>query len=338
MSLISYVTRRVLAMIPILLGVLLLTFILSLQLPGSPFNSPGTKINYRTAGIAEAELGLNEPIHIQLWMYIMNILRGNWGNSISLAPGIPVWQYIWTKAPFTIELAVLSQIFSISIGIRAGVFSSINKNNIKDTFVRFIALLGVAIPIFWLGMVLKYIFALQLNLFPTIHGLSVRATTVLIDVTGFHTIDAILMGRLDIFLDILWHMVLPVFCLAFVGLASITRQTRSSMLEVLELDYIRSARAKGCKEKDVINKHALKNAMIPTITIIGIRIGGLLGGAVLTETTFALDGFGSLMIDAIQNRDYFVINALVLLTTAIFMAANLVSDILYGIMDPRIRY
>ena len=161
-----------------------------------------------------------------------------------------------------------------------------------------------------MGMVLKYIFALQLNLFPTIHEISVVSGSELIHVTGFHMIDSLLMGRLDIFLDIIWHMVLPVFCLAFVGLASITRQTRSSMLEVLELDYIRSARAKGCKEKDVINKHALKNAMIPTITIIGIRIGGLLGGAVLTETTFALDGFGSLMIDAIQNRDYFVINAL----------------------------
>ncbi len=338
MSLISYVTRRVLAMIPILLGVLLLTFMLALELPGSPFNQEGTKINYVTAGIAEDALGLNEPIYIQLGMYVMNILRGNWGNSISLAPGIPVWTYIWSKAPFTIELAVISQIFSISIGIKAGVFSSVNKNNPKDTIVRFIALLGVAIPIFWLGMVLKYLFALQLDLFPTIHGISVISNMELITVTGFNTIDAILMGRLDIFLDIIWHMVLPVFSLAFVGLASITRQTRSSMLEVLELDYIRSARAKGCKEKDVINKHALKNAMIPTITIIGIRIGGLLGGAVLTETTFALDGFGSLMIDAIQNRDYFVINALVLLTTAIFMTANLVSDILYGIMDPRIRY
>ena len=338
MSLISYVTRRVLAMIPILLGVLMLTFILSLNLPGSPFNQEGTKINYVTAGIQEAALGLDKPIYIQLGMYVMNILRGNWGNSISLAPGIPVWTYIWQKAPFTIELAVISQIFSISIGIRAGVFSSVNKNNPKDTIVRFIALLGVAIPIFWLGMVLKYIFALQLDLFPTIHGISVLSNMELIDVTGFNMIDAILMGRLDIFLDIVWHMILPVFCLAFVGLASITRQTRSSMLEVLELDYIRSARAKGCKEKDVINKHALGNAMIPTITIIGMRIGGLLGGAVLTETTFALDGFGSLMINAINNRDYFVINALTLLTTAVFMLANLISDILYGIMDPRIRY
>ena len=338
MSLISYIARRVLAMIPILLGVLLITFALSLQLPGSPFNTEGTKINYVTAGIAEEELGLDKAVYIQLGMYVLNILKGNWGNSISMAPGIPVWTYIWSKAPFTIELTVLSQIFSISIGIRAGVFSSVNKDNPKDTFVRFIALLGVSIPIFWLGMILKYFFALQLHLFPTIHELSVYSSMELIDVTGFHMIDSLLMGRLDIFLDILWHMTLPVFCLAFVGLASITRQTRSSMLEVLELDYIRSARAKGCKEKDVINKHALKNAMIPTITIIGIRIGGLLGGAVLTETTFALDGFGSLMIDAIQNRDYFVINALVLLTTAIFMVANLISDILYGVMDPRIRY
>ena len=338
MSLISYVARRILAMVPILLGVLLITFVLSLSLPGSPFNQQGTKINYVTAGIAEDALGLNDPILSQLGAYILRILKGNWGNSISLAMGVPVWTYIWQKAPFTIELAVISQIFSISIGIRAGVFSSVNKNNPKDTIVRFVALLGVAVPIFWLGMVLKYIFALQLHLFPTIHGISVISNMELVTVTGFNMIDAIIMGRLDIFLDIVWHMILPVFCLAFVGLASITRQTRSSMLEVLELDYIRSARAKGCKEKDVINKHALKNAMIPTITIIGIRIGGLLGGAVLTETTFALDGFGNLMIKAINNRDYFVINALVLLTTAIFMTANLVSDILYGIMDPRIRY
>ncbi|QEE15756.2 ABC transporter permease [Promethearchaeum syntrophicum] len=334
----SYTARRILAMIPILIGVLLITFILSLELPGSPFNPEGTKINPESTKVAEELLGLDKPIYTQLWLYIKRILQGEWGNSISLADGIPVWTYIWQKAPLTIELAVLSQIFAISIGIRAGVFSSVNKNNPKDTIVRFIALLGVSIPIFWLGMVLKYLFALELNLFPTIHGISPYYNIALNKVTGFNTIDSILMGRFDILLDIIWHMILPVFCLAFVGLASITRQTRSSMLEVLELDYIRSARAKGCKEKDVINKHALKNAMIPTITIIGIRIGGLLGGAVLTETTFALDGFGSLMIGAIQNRDYFVINALVLLTTGIFMTANLVSDILYGIMDPRIRY
>ena len=324
-------------MIPILLGVLVLTFALTLKLPGSPFNPMGSKINYVTAGIREAELGLDKPIYIQLWLYIVRILKGDWGNSISNASGVPVWEHIWSKAPITIELAVVSQIFSISIGIRAGVFSSVNKNNPKDTIVRFIALLGVAIPVFWLGMIMKYIFASRLHLFPTFGEISVVYRMDIIDVTGFHLIDSILMGRLDIFFDIIMHMILPVFCLAFVGLASITRQTRSSMLEVLELDYIRSARAKGCKEKDVINKHALKNAMIPTITIIGIRIGGLLGGAVLTEILFALDGFGSLMVYSIQNRDYFVINALVLLTTGIFMASNLVSDILYGVMDPRIR-
>ena len=146
-------------MIPILIGVLLITFVLSLELPGSPFDPPGSKINPETTKYLEEKFGLNKPIYIQLWLFILRMIQGDWGTSISLAPGMPVWQYIWTKAPFTIELAVLSQIFSISIGIRAGVFSSVNKDNPKDTVVRFIALLGVAIPIFWLGMVLKYIFA-----------------------------------------------------------------------------------------------------------------------------------------------------------------------------------
>ena len=157
-------------------------------------------------------------------------------------------------------------------------------------------------------------------------------------VTSLRLLDSLILGKFDYFWDTVLHLILPVFCLSFVSIAGITRQTRSSMLEVLELDYVRTARAKGCKEKDVIHKHAFRNALIPTITVVGLSFAGLLGGAVLTETTFTLHGMGRLTVDAIYGVDYDIINASVFLMTIIFVTANLIIDLLYGIVDPRIRY
>lgn len=338
MSLINYALKRILSTIPILFGVLFITFALARQMPGSPFLLEGQKLQPELAAMREEQLGLNEPIYIQFWLYLKNIANGDWGNSIVLSQGQNVWEFIWLKAPVTFELAILSTFFASLIGVRAGVFSAVNKNNIKDTIVRFTALLGVAVPVFWLGMLLKFVFSIRLDLFPTLGYMTNALNQYLPKITGFGMLDSIITGNWFIFFDILWHMALPLFCLTFITLAGITRQTRSSMLEVLELDYIRSARAKGCKEKDVINTHALRNALIPTVTIIGMGFGGILGGAVLTETTFNLHGFGMLMVDAIQTSDYFVINALVFLTTTFFITANLVTDLMYAILDPRIRY
>lgn len=336
MSLIKYALKRILALIPILFLVLLVTFVLSREMPGSPFLREGEKVNLAAAAMKAEDLGLNKPVYMQFLLYMRNILQGNWGKSISYQ--IPVWDYIKLRLPVTFELAIISTLISAILGIWTGVFSAVNKNTWKDTIVRFIALVGVSVPVFWLGMVLKYYLAIKLDLFPTYGYMYVGIEDELEKITGFGMIDSLITGRFDLFFDIIWHMFLPIFCLTFITVAGITRQARSSMLEVLELDYVRSARAKGCKEKDVINKHALRNALIPTVTVIGLHFGGILAGAVLTETTFALNGFGTAMVNAIRQSDYFVINALVILTTFLFIVVNLITDILYAILDPRIRY
>lgn len=195
----------------------------------------------------------------------------------------------------------------------------------------------MAIPVFWLGLVLQYFISYRLGWLPDSNYYSPGLPNPPY-VTGFRILDSIIAGDWALMWDTILHLVLPVFCLTFITVASITRQMRSSMLEVLELDYIRTARAKGCNEKTVINKHAYRNALIPTVTIIGLDYAGLLSGAVLTETTFNLRGLGALVVQAINGIDYYVINGCVFLITIIFVLVNLFTDLLYGLIDPRIRY
>ncbi|MFW9950418.1 MAG: ABC transporter permease, partial [Candidatus Thorarchaeota archaeon] len=233
-------------------------------------------------------------------------------------------------------------IIAAVIGIKTGVVSATHRNKPRDTFLRGLTLLGVALPVFFLGMLLQYTLGYQIRIddqpiFPTT-GFKTVSFTDPPFVTGFRWIDALISGDYYMITDYFYHLVLPVFCLSFISLAGIVRQTRSSMLEVLEQDYVRTARAKGCKEKDVINTHAKKNAMIPTVTVIGLGFGGLLTGAVLTETTFALEGIGQLLVRAIANSDYWVLNGLVFFFALVFIAVNLATDVIYGILDPRIRY
>lgn len=204
-------------------------------------------------------------------------------------------------------------------------------------FFRGLALIGVAIPVFFLGMLLQYALGYMIDIFPAT-GYKSAGFADPPTITGFYLIDALILGRINLVYDYLYHLVLPVFCLSFITLAGIVRQTRSSMLEVLKQDYIRTARAKGCKEEDVINTHALKNSLIPTITVIGLNFAGLLGGAVLTETTFGLKGLGQLFVNAIVLRDYWVLQSIVFLLALIFVFATLITDLLYAYLDPRIRY
>jgi len=223
------------------------------------------------------------------------------------------------------------------LGIKVGVTAATHRNKARDTIFRGISLIGVAIPVFFLGLLLQYIFAQNLHWLPAI-GIKTGDFDYPPFVTGFYMIDSIIAGELYKVTDYLIHMILPVFCLSFITLASITRQTRSAMLEVLEQDYIRTARAKGVKEKDVIHKHALKNSLIPTVTVIGFNFAALLSGAVLTETTFNLDGVGTLYVNAIVQSDYWLLNAVVFIITLIFVFATLITDLLYAVLDPRIRY
>ena len=344
MSLLKYIIKRLLIAVPVLFGVITLTFVLSRFMPGDPVLAylPEGKINWVLYEQLKTELGLNDPIYVQYFRYLGDLFVGNWGQSFSIARGMPVWELIMLKLPRTADIAIFSIVISAVIGIKTGVISATHRNKAKDTIFRGITLLGVALPVFFLGMLLQYSlgYVIQIDghgLFPTT-GFKTNFYEDPPFVTGFRVIDALLSGELYMIPDYLIHLILPVFCLSFISLAGIVRQTRSSMLEVLEQDYIRTARAKGCKEKDVINTHAKKNAMIPTVTIIGLGFGALLTGAVLTETTFGLAGLGELLILAIRNDDYWVLNGLVFFFALVFIAVNLITDVLYGILDPRIRY
>jgi len=241
------------------------------------------------------------------------------------------------RIPRTIDIAIFSMLIAAFLGTKTGLISATHRNKPRDTLIRGVALIGVSIPVFYLGIILQYWLAYIVDWFPAT-GYKTRWYTNPPYVTGFRMIDSLISGEFYLISDYLYHLILPVFCLTFITLAAITRQSRSSMLEVLEQDYIRTARAKGCKEKDIINIHAQRNSLIPTVTVIGLSFAGLLSGAVLTETTFNLNGLGKLLIDSINGSDYWVLNALVFVITIFFVTINLAIDVLYALLDPRIRF
>jgi len=335
---IKYIFKRFLTLLPVLFGVITLTFILSRLMPGDPVLAHLP--HYFTPEMYDEKLhslGLDKPIIEQYFLYLGKLFTGNWGKSVSITKGVPVWDLVLSRFFRTFDIALASVFIASFLGLKTGVISATHRNKAKDTALRGFALVGVAIPVFWMGMILQYFIAYQLEILPAI-GYKTAGIGDPPTITHFRIIDCILSGNMRLLVDYVEHLILPVLCLSFITLASITRQTRSSMLEVLEQDYIRTARAKGCRDKTVIHTHALKNALIPTITIIGLNFGGLLSGAILTETTFNLHGLGELLIKAIQNTDYWVLNGIVFITTLTFIIVNLGIDILYGIVDPRIRY
>jgi len=342
MSLIKFIIRRILIMIPVLFGVLTLTFILSRLMPGDPVaarlaasgqHNPSEGLYHQM----RCQLGLCDPLIIQYFRYLGELFTGNWGISVSIVRNQPVWDLVMERMPLTVDLTLISMIIATFLGIRAGIVSAVHRNRTPDTIVRGLALVGVSLPVFFLGMLLQFYLGYMIPIFEPTGHLSIKLQDPPF-ITGFTIIDSFISGEWYLIVNYLWHLCLPVFCLSFIMLASITRQTRSSMLEILEQDFIRTARAKGCLEKKVTHSHALRNALIPTVTIIGMNVAGLLGGAVLTETTFGLNGMGKLFVDAILLYDYWVLSALVFLFTIIFVLANLFTDVIYAILDPRIRY
>ncbi len=339
MSMIKFIVRRLIAMIPVLFGTLTLVFILSRLMPGDPIYAYMPEGRFDPIAYAQLrhELGFDQPIIIQYFRYLGDLFTGNWGLSVSINKGQDVWDLIMQRLPRTVDIAIFSMLIAAFLGVKTGVISAVHRNKPKDTVLRGLALIGVAIPVFFMGMILQFTVGYLVPIFPTTGFKNYRYGNPAY-VTGFRMIDAFLSGEFYMIGDYLYHLVLPVACLSFIVLAGITRQSRSSMLEVLEQDYVRTARAKGCKEKDVINSHARKNSLIPTITVIGLSFAGLLSGAVLTETTFGLVGVGELLIAAIRDVDYYVLNALVFVITILFVSINLVTDVIYAMLDPRIVY
>jgi peptide/nickel transport system permease protein/oligopeptide transport system permease protein len=312
---ISYIIRRLLLAIPTLIGVTLLVFWSIRLVPGGPAIAIAGEL--ATPELIESvnrELGLDQPVLTQYAIYIGKVLQGDMGQSVRSR--IPVTEEVFTRLPRTLNLAAVSLIVACVIGIPIGISSSLRPNSWFDAGSMIIALIGVSMPIFWLGLMLMILFAVYL---PQALGLS----GPILPPTGSGT----------------WqHMVMPVIALAANSMAIQARMTRACMLEVLRQDYIRTARAKGQTERLVIYRHALRNAMLPIITIIGLQFGTLLGGAVITETVFAWPGIGRLLVDSIGYRDYPVIQGTVLVIAAGFVLTNLLVDVLYAYLDPRIQY
>jgi len=353
-----FIVRRLLLSIPVLLGVVILVFILARIIPGDPCRAAlGERATDVICNAFKARYGLDQPIPIQFATYVGNIATGDLGDSLRF--GRPVSQILVERLPVTVELTVYALAFAAFFGILLGRLSAIRRNSPIDVATMVIANLGVSIPVFVLGLFFAYLFAVVLKGAPISLPPSGRLTPglevvplatvwglkdlgglprVIIDfLSNMNTVNAILTLNGNLLVDAVRHMILPAVALGTIPMAIIARMTRSSLLDVLGLDYIRTARAKGVKERDVIGKHGMRNALLPVVTVIGLSLGGLLSGAVLTETIFNLAGIGRTITEAIQGRDYIIIQGVVIVVAIIYIVVNLIVDVSYAFLDPRIR-
>lgn len=301
-----FITKRLMQTVPVIIGVTIVVFVIMQLVPGdTAVLLAGEGATKETIEALREQLGLHQPLYVQYFDYVSNLLRGDMG--FSLKNNQPVLQEIMTRLPITLELAIFSTLITIVLGMLAGIISAIRPYSILDTVVMVVALLGISLPSFWFGLMLMYSFSVKLHIFP---------------VAGW---------------DSMLHVVLPAFTLGAGGAAIVARMTRSSMLEVIRQDYIRTARAKGVKERVIIYKHALRNALIPVITVVGLQFGALLGGTVLVESIFAINGLGRMIVDAIRMRDLPVVQGGVLVASLVFVVVNLIVDILYRLFNKRIE-
>jgi peptide/nickel transport system permease protein len=329
-----FVVRRLLLLVPILIGLSILVFLWIRALPGGPAQSLlGERATESTVREIEQQYGLDDPIYVQYFRYVETVASGDFGTSIRSRR--PVSDELKERFPATIELALAAMFFSIVLGIPLGFIAAKRYGTFVDHGSLLASLLGVSIPIFFLAILLKYIFAIELGLLPT-----VGRQDVLIDVdhpTGFYVLDALIAGNLEAFFDAIEHMILPAIALGTIPLAIIARITRAAVLDVQNEDYVRTARAKGLSPRVVDERHVLRNALLPISTIIGLQTGLLLSGAVLTETVFAWPGMGTWLVEAIENRNYPVLQGGILFLAVIFVLVNLIVDLSYALINPRIR-
>lgn len=331
----KYILRRLLMLIPVLLGVSILTFSLIHLIPGDPAKSIlGEKATEAQLELLREELGLNDPYMVQYGRFMGNVLQGDLGQSIQSKESIA--HELMSKLPATIELAVFAMIIAMVVGILAGVIAAVKQYTWFDNLSMTGALFGVSMPIFWLGLMMIWLFSVKFNLLPPSGRLSTGIE--LHSITNFYLLDSILTGNWVALKDAFLHLLMPGVALATIPMAIIARMTRSSMLEVLRQDYIRTANAKGLKRHLVVFQHALKNAFLPVLTVIGLQFGLLLGGAVLTETIFSWPGIGRYVLLAVLGRDYPIVQATILIIAVMFVLINLITDILYKYFDPRIKY
>ncbi|MDI2587617.1 ABC transporter permease [Psychrobacillus sp. NEAU-3TGS] len=311
----KYILKRLVDLLPTIFVVAIIVFVITRLIPGDPAAVMlGPQASVEDIQELRDDLGLNEPLHTQFFQYIGDLVQGDFG--VSLTYNQPVISLIMDRFPNTLILAISALVIALLIGIPAGIISASKQNSVMDYTVMVISLIGVSIPIFWLGVMLVLYFSVNLGWFPA---------------TGMGTMD-------EGFITYIKHLVLPSITLATIPMATFARITRSSMLEVISQDYIKTARAKGIKEFFVIGKHAFKNALTPILTVLGMQVSALLGGAVLTETIFSWPGMGRLIVDAIDKRDFVVVQGTVLFIAIIFVLVNLLIDVLYKIVNPRVNY
>jgi peptide/nickel transport system permease protein len=329
-----FISRRLFHLIFILIGVSLLVFLMLRLIPGDPahlllgeFASPEEMVRIRE------KFGLDRSSLYQYLIYVKNLLNGDMG--VSIRTNVPVFQEISVRFLATVELSFAAMIVSSLLGIVAGVISSVRKYSVFDYCSMVMALVGISMPIFWLGLMLIYLFSVKLGILPMMGRFTMGMEYQ--PLTGLVILDSLFQGDGGLFLNALRHLILPAFTLATIPMAIIARMTRSSMLDVMSKDYIRTARAKGLSHSAVVFRHALKNAFLPIITVIGLNFGLLLGGAVLTETIFSWPGLGRYVVDSLLARDYPAVQGCILFFAVIMVLVNLTVDILYFYVDPRLR-
>ncbi len=355
----SYLTRRVLLAIPVLIGIVIVVFFLLRAIPGDPCTAMlGERATEEACDRFNAANGLDEPVWVQLGIYMKNVVTFDLGESVRFSR--PVNQLLIERLPLTTELALTALAIAVMVGVPLGVLAARRHNTIVDTGTMALANIGVSMPVFWLGLMLAYVFALVLRDTPFALPPSGRlsaglSSTPYYEVWGwqltegslpskFHEyvsnhyiFNTLITGQWDVFRDAVKHMILPAVALATIPLSIIARITRSALLEVMSKDYVRTARAKGVSEWSVVRSHAFRNALLPVVTIVGLQLGALLGGAVLTETVFNLGGVGRALFDAITGRDYAVVQGITVVVAGVYVIVNLLVDLSYAYLDPRIR-
>jgi peptide/nickel transport system permease protein len=344
----AYTVRRVLGLIPVLFGISFLVFLMLRLVPGDPaVIILGERATPQQLAVLRAQLGLDKALFLdfsgeralfdtQYVSFVTRLLRGDLGSSIIRKTDVTT--ELRNRFPATIELALAALLIAVAVGVSIGALAATRRASLVDTGSMILALGGVSIPIFWLGLMMQYLFAVNWRLLPISQRLDATLGRGFESLTGLYVLDGLLRGRPDITGDALLHLLMPAVALATVPMAIIVRMTRAAMLEVLNQDYVRTAWAKGLSERVVVLRHALRNAMLPVITVIGLQLGLLLSGAILTETVFSWPGIGTWLLEGVQGRDYPVVQGGVMFVATIFVVVNLVVDLAYAYFDPRISY
>lgn len=333
---IRFVVRRLLQMCLVVLVLSMLVFAWLRSLPGGPVSAMlGERQTPARRAALEAALGLDQPLPVQYLKFMERALHGNFGVSTKVLPGVDALDVFLSRLPATIELSFLAMLLAIALGIPLGYVAARRRGSSVDTASVIFSLIGVAVPVFFTAFLLKYFFAVEWNLLPVSgrQSTGVDATRV----TGMFVLDGILTREWDASWDALKHLILPSLALATIPFAVIFRITRASVLDVLDEDYVRTAEAKGLTSRVIRGRHVLRNAMLPVVTTIGLQVGGLLAGAVLTESVFSFRGVGDALATAFRDKDYPVLQVLILAAAVIYVLVNLLVDIAYAVIDPRIR-